>query len=330
MLAVENLTVAYGAGPAAAVAVREAGIAIAAGEALGLIGESGCGKSTLGLAILGLLPETARIRAGTVVIDGQDIAALAPEARRRLRWRRFAYVPQSAMNALDPVRTLYAQFQATARAHGWSGDLRARAATLFAQMGLDPAWLDRFPHQFSGGMRQRAVIALALLFDPPLLIADEPTTGLDVIVQREIVDLLRRLQRERGLAMLLISHDLGVIAETARRIAVMYAGRIVETGPAADILAAPMHPYTMALRLAFAEIDAPAREAISIAGAPPDLAQAETGCAFAPRCPFAQERCRSAVPPLISHDGRQVACHRAGEAETLRAAARAPALWDSA
>jgi len=326
MLTVENLSIAYGSD----VAVRDVDLALARGETLGLIGESGSGKSTLVLGILRLLPGNGRAVAGRIAFGDRSLLDLPSADLRRMRWKAFAYVPQGAMNAFDPVRTLRAQFEVTARAHGEKGNIAARARSLFAQVGLDPAWLERFPHQFSGGMRQRAAIALALLFEPRLLIADEPTTGLDVIVQAEIVDLLRRLCAERGLALMLVSHDLGVVASLCDRIAVMYAGSIVEEGLAADVLHRPRHPYAMGLRLAYIELQAPSRPLISIAGTPPMLGDDLRGCAFAPRCPFAIEHCRVEAPQLLGSSAKRVACHRAEEADALRIAAEEPSLWERA
>jgi len=324
MLALEKLSLAYGPD----VAVRDVDLALAPGETLGLIGESGSGKSTLVLGILRLLPENGRVVAGRISLGVDSLLELPSRDLRRMRWKAFAYVPQGAMNAFDPVRTLRAQFEVTARAHGEKGNIAERARSLFAQVGLDPAWLDRFPHQFSGGMRQRAAIALALLFEPRLLIADEPTTGLDVIVQAEIVELLRSLCAKRGLALMLVSHDLGVVASLCDRIAVMYAGSIVEEGPAATILHRPRHPYSMALRLAYIELLAPPRPLISIAGTPPMPRPDFQGCAFAARCPFAIERCRDEAPKLHGDPAHRVACHRADEADALRIAAEDPALWE--
>jgi peptide/nickel transport system ATP-binding protein len=232
------------------------------------------------------------------------------------------------MNALDPVRDLLHQFRVTWRAH--RADERriidARAEELSRRVELDPRWLGHFAHELSGGMRQRAVIALALLFSPRLLVADEPTTGLDVVVQRQVLDLLREVQRERGMAMLFVSHDIGVVAELCERVAVMYAGEIVETGTASAVLNAPVHPYAMGLKQAFPDIRFPGKRLVSIAGAPPSVIGA--GCPFAPRCPFAIDRCRHEAPRLEPlADGRLVACHRREEAPSLAAAAAAPETW---
>jgi len=327
LLEVEALRVDYDTHRSPQRAVEDVSLSLGRGETLGIIGESGCGKSTLALAILGLLPEAGRQTGGKVLLNGKPWLDQPANAIRRMRWTKIAYVPQSAMNALDPVRTLFGQFAVTARAHGASGDLRQRAEKLFHQVGLEPEWLDRYPHQFSGGMRQRAVIALALLFDPPFLLADEPTTGLDVLVQREVLDVLRQVQRERGLAMMLISHDLGVVSELCNRICVMYAGRFVEVGETADTLEHPLHPYTMGLRMAFPDMAEPDRAPISIPGTPPQPGRSKEECSFAARCPFVVDVCRSARPHLKRVDDRAAACHFASDAARLREESSDPARW---
>ncbi|WP_439580468.1 ABC transporter ATP-binding protein [Elioraea sp.] len=332
MLAVENVSIVYRARTGPVQAVSDVSLTLAPGGSLGLVGESGCGKSTLALAALALLPPEARVTAGAILLEGQDLARMPETALRPLRWRRMAYVPQSAQNALVPVHNLRRQFRDTAAAHGMrAAEADARAAALLRRVELDPAVLDRFPHELSGGMRQRAMIALALLFDPALLVADEPTTGLDVIVQRQVVDLLRDLRRERALALLFISHDIGVVAELCEHVAVLYAGMVMESGRTAEVFARPDHPYTMGLQRAFPDIRFPERSVVSIAGYPPRLAAAPVGCPFAPRCPFAEEVCRNATPPLVeTSPGRRVACHFADRAEDLRQRAREPALWEAA
>jgi oligopeptide/dipeptide ABC transporter ATP-binding protein len=325
LLAVEGLEVRYGP----AIAVRGVSLRLEARETLGLVGESGCGKTTLALAILGLLPPAGTISHGRIAFDGANLVDLSPRDLRRRRWVDFAYVPQGAMNALDPVRNLRHQFGITWRAHRRrSKEMDRRAEELFRRVELDPRWLAQFPHQLSGGMRQRVVIALALLFAPRLLVADEPTTGLDVIVQRQVLNLLRELQRERGTAMLFVSHDIGVIAEVCTRVAIMYAGEIVESGPADAVLNRPAHPYAMGLRQAFPDIRDPGKRLASIAGAPPSLAPLPVGCGFALRCPFAFDLCRSVSPRLEPiGDGRLVACHRARESDVLSRTAALPETW---
>jgi oligopeptide/dipeptide ABC transporter ATP-binding protein len=333
MLELEDLSVAYRSRIGVVQAVSGVTLGLEAGGSLGLVGESGCGKSTLALAALALLPEEARITGGAVRLGGQDLARLPEAALRPLRWRRMAYVPQSAQNALVPVHSLRRQFRDTAAAHGMrAAEAEARAEALLRRVELDPAVvLDRFPHELSGGMRQRAIIALALLFGPGLLVADEPTTGLDVIVQRQVVGLLRGLRAERGLALLFISHDIGVVAELCERVAVLYAGRVMEAGPTAEVFAWPDHPYTIGLRRSFPDIRDPERALVSIAGHPPRLSAPPRGCPFAPRCPFAQRVCHDVPPPLAeTTPGRVAACHFAGRADELRDRARDPSLWEAA
>jgi oligopeptide/dipeptide ABC transporter ATP-binding protein len=332
MLVLDDVSITYATRTGPVQAVSGVSIDLPAGGSLGLVGESGCGKSTLALAALALLPPEARVSGGRVLFDGADIAHSPDRALRPLRWSRMAYVPQSAQNALVPVHSLRRQFRDTAAAHGMrASEADARATELLRRVELDPAILDRFPHELSGGMRQRAIIALALLFGPALLVADEPTTGLDVIVQRQVVGLLRDLRAERNLALLFISHDIGVVAELCANVAVLYAGQVMETGPTAEVFARPDHPYAMGLARAFPDIRFPDRAVISIAGHPPRLSAPPTGCPFAPRCPFAEAICRTLQPPLVeTSPGRRVACHFAVEADALRARAADPALWDQA
>lgn len=332
MLALEDVSVAYRSRTGPVQAVSSVSLVLEEGGSLGLVGESGCGKSTLALAALTLLPSEARVTTGAIRFEGEDITRMTEAALRPLRWRRMAYVPQSAQNALVPVHSLRRQFRDTAAAHGMrAAEADARATELLRRVELDPATLDRFPHELSGGMRQRAIVALALLFDPALLVADEPTTGLDVIVQRQMVDLLRDLRRERALALLFISHDIGVVAELCHDVAVLYAGMVMESGQTAEVFSKPGHPYTMGLQRAFPNIRYPERSVVSIAGYPPRLIAAPIGCPFAPRCPFAEPICRSDTPPLVeTAPGRHVACHFANRAEALRERAREPTLWDTA
>lgn len=330
MLEVRGLTVGYAAAGRQVRAVEDVTFAIGSGECLGLIGESGCGKTTLALAILDLLPSGGKRITGQVILSGTSLTNLPPSEMRRKRWTEIAYVPQGAINALDPVSTLFRQFEVTAKAHGGIRDLRKRAGELFHQVELDAIWLDRYPHQLSGGMRQRAAIALALLFAPQFLIADEPTTGLDVLVQREVLNVLQRVQRERGMTLLVVSHDLGVIGELCQRVAVMYAGRIVEEGALEPVLGRPAHPYSMGLRLAFGDIARPDRPPISIPGAPPAIGAALESCGFADRCPFTLDVCRTRLPAVESAVDRKVACHRHQEADALRRASLDPNVWDHA
>ncbi len=325
LLSVRDFAVHYRSAAGTVRAVDGVDLDVPEGSITGLVGESGCGKSTLGRALMGVLPDVARIAGGSVVFEGRDIIPLSERDRRAIRWRRMAFIPQTAMNALDPVQRLGAQMLEVLRERGGLGraPALARAEDLFRQVGLDPARLSDYPHQFSGGMRQRASIALALALNPALVIADEPVTALDVIVQRQVLDVMRDLQSRLGLAMILVTHDMAVVAYACDRVAVMYAGRIVEAGTAAEVLERPRHPYTMGLTHAFPDVHGGTSALVPIEGAPPILIDLHPGCRFAPRCPFAQARCRSETPGLV--DG--VACFRAGEAETLRDAAARPETW---
>jgi peptide/nickel transport system ATP-binding protein len=249
-----------------------------------------------------------------------------------MRWREMAWIPQGAASALSPVTSIFGQFVQTWKAHGQVdvAALRRRAEQLFADVELAPHWLDAFPHQLSGGMRQRVIIALALLFDPRLLLADEPTTGLDVIVQKQVLEVLKRLQAQHGATLIFVSHDIGVVADLCRQVAVMYAGEIVEQGATGDVLSMPTHPYTIALKQSFPDIRHPECELVSIPGRMPALYAGPTQCTFSGRCPFARERCRNERPLLRPVGGRQVACHFAEQADAMRAAVASGDAWHGA
>ena len=329
LLSVRDLAVHY-ATPAGPVrAVDGASFDVPSGGIVGLVGESGCGKSTLGRALMGVLPRAARIAGGEAVFEGRDLFALSPAERRALLWRRLAFIPQTAMNALDPVQRVGAQLAEVLTERGGlsRGAAAAQAAALFALVGLDGRRLGDWPHQFSGGMRQRASIALALALEPALVIADEPVTALDVIVQRQILDVLRELQSRLGLAMILVTHDVSVVAYSCDRVVVMYAGRVVESGPVRAVLEAPLHPYTMGLMNAFPDLEGAAGELVPIEGSPPSLLDPPAGCRFAPRCPFAVASC-AADPALVEEaPDHHAACHRAAEAPALRDLAGRAATW---
>jgi oligopeptide/dipeptide ABC transporter ATP-binding protein len=331
ILEFEDISIVYRTQEGEVFAVERVKLALAAGQALGLVGESGCGKSTLALAALGLLPRPARITHGAIRFDGGVISGKEESELRPLRWRRMAYVPQSALASLVPVHSIRRQFRDTGAAHGMRAtEADARAVELLRQVELDRAVLDRFPHELSGGMRQRAIIALALLFRPPMLVADEPTTGLDVIVQRQIVDLLSELRRSEGLSLIFISHDIGVVAELCDRVAVLYAGEVMEEGPTTEVLSRPAHPYTMGLAQSFPDIRAPDRPLVSIAGHTPRLTEPTRACPFASRCPFVREVCRTTKPARVRvAQGRSIACHFASDSEAMRQAAARPGLWDA-
>lgn len=301
LLEVRNLVTEYRLPYGNVRAVDGVSFRLEPGEALGLVGESGCGKTTTALSICRLLPPGGRVVAGEVLWEGVDLLRLDDEAMRRIRWREIAIVFQGAMNALNPVRTVGSQIAEAIVLHEGVGDreARRRVRELFELVEIDPRRADHYPHEFSGGMRQRVMIAMALACRPRLIIGDEPTTALDVMVQAQIIQLLERLRRDLGMAMILITHDLSLVAETCDHVAIMYAGQIVEYGPVDRILTHPVHPYTERLLAAFPDLDGPRRLPDPIPGAPPNLASPPSGCRFHPRCPWAEERCSREIPELL-------------------------------
>ena len=309
MLEVANLTVQFPTRRGTWTAVDGVSFSIAPGEVLGVVGESGAGKSVTGLAIIGLLEPPGRIAAGEVRLEGQRIDNLPHEALRRLRGRKIGVVFQDPLTSLNPLFSVGAQLEETILTHLPIGRPAARekALSLLREVGIPApeARYESYPHQFSGGMRQRVVIALALAAGPRLIIADEPTTALDVSIQAQIIALLKRLAREHGASVMLITHDMGVIAETAQRVAVMYAGRIVEVGPVDAVIHAPQHPYTAGLMGSIPKIGE-RRRLVQIDGAMPRPSAIPTGCAFHPRCPRRLARCAAERPALVAA-GRSVA-----------------------
>ena len=312
VLEVRDLRVEFPTRHGSLVAVDGVSFAIAPGEVLGVVGESGAGKSLTGAAIIGLIDPPGRIAAGEIRLAGRRIDNLPYEAMRTVRGREIGAVFQDPLTSLNPLYTVGRQLVETIRTHlpMSEGDARRRAIGLLEEVGIPGAArrIDHFPHQFSGGMRQRVVIALALAAKPRLIVADEPTTALDVSIQAQIIELMKRLCREHGTAVMLVTHDMGVIAETAHRVAVMYAGRIVEVGPVADVIHRPQHPYTVGLMGSIPSI-AEERERLSqIDGSMPRPNEVPGGCAFHPRCAHAFARCREERPGLVPAGASQAAC----------------------
>lgn len=325
-VSIRNLSVSFPAGAGFARAVKGIDLDIASGETLGIVGESGCGKSVTWLAALGLLGSWARV-SGQVRLRTEDILGLDDGRLSAVRGRQIAMIFQDPASCLNPVHTVGRQIaEALATHRGLSGSaIRAEALRLIDGVGIAdaPRRLGQYPHEFSGGMNQRVMIAMALAGEPDLLIADEPTTALDVTIQAQILDLLRTVQERTGMALVLISHDLGVVSELCERIVVMYAGRIVEEAPVRSLFGRPAHPYTQGLLAAMPDLEGPRRRLVAIPGTLPAISRETSGCAFAPRCPLARFDCEVTLPPLgepvaAEHDARhRAACLRIEEAESL-------------
>ncbi len=326
LLEVERLQTHFRSGEGVVRAVQGVSLTIEAGETLGVVGESGCGKSVTAMSILRLLPEPPARIAGTVRFEGRDLLRLSEAEMRKIRGNEISMIFQEPMSSLNPVLSVGRQIGETLRLHQGLGKRAAlaRAAEMLALVGIpEPERrLGEYPHQLSGGMRQRVMIAMALACNPKLLIADEPTTALDVTIQAQILDLMRELKARVGAAIMLITHDLGVVAEMAARVVVLYAGRTVEEGSAASIFASPLHPYTQGLLGAVPRLggaagcsgtDGARGRLVEIPGQVPDLRKPIVGCAFAPRCGRATDLCRRAAPALLrGASGHAVACHHAG------------------
>lgn len=312
ILEVNNLTIEYPINIGTVRAVRNVSFRLYAGETLGLVGESGCGKSTLGLSFLRLLRPPGRVAGGEILFRGTDIVRMKEWELRSVRGNQISMVFQNPLTSLDPLFRVRDHFFETLRTHHPEirrADAYDRAARILEQLGIDSKRLDEYPHQLSGGMRQRIMIGLGLVLEPEILIADEPTTSLDVIVEAGFVDLLKKLQEEYRISIILISHNLAMVAEIADRIAVMYGGRIAEIGTAEAIFSNPMHPYTQGLIGCIPNIELDMEHLTSMPGSPPDLVAPPAGCPFAARCPKVMDVCRSNMPPLVAYtDQQETAC----------------------
>jgi len=319
LLRVEDLSVEYltgrsvpadGAGSAPVRAVDEVSLSVAPGEFVGVVGESGCGKSTLLFAIARLLSPPAAIAGGAVHFHGQNLVTMTEKQLNVLRWRDYSVVMQSAMNALNPVTTIGAQFADAIAAHARysAAQTRARGVEVLELVGIDPIHLHSYPHQLSGGMRQRAMIAMALLFTPDLVIMDEPTSALDVVAQRSLMVQIKELQRRLGFAVIFVTHDMSLVSHFSDQLLVMYAGRVVEAGPTRAVFDTPAHPYSRGLLDAFPSIRGPRVPLTGIPGAPPDLRRPLAGCRFSPRCPQVKGRCHDHEPELYPVGPAQARC----------------------
>jgi peptide/nickel transport system ATP-binding protein len=312
VVTLEDVHITYHTAGGGVPAVRGVDLAVKTGEVLGLAGESGCGKSTIAGAILRLLPPKTKIE-GTMLLEGENVLEMKPGRLRAVRWTGASIVFQGAMHALNPVRRIGDQIAEAITVHQQAGEkeARVRVGSLLEQVGLPTRRMRDYPHELSGGQKQRVMIAMALACSPALVIADEPTTALDVMVQAQVLRLMKELQRDLGVSMIFITHDLSVLVETSDRLAIMYAGKIVEEGPAESVFHSPQHPYTEALAAAFPEIGDQRfrRKPLGLGGDPPDPAAVPSGCSFHPRCPKAFEDCPVIEPELYAAgDGRRAAC----------------------
>lgn len=330
LLSVRDLKIHYKTPRGPVQAVDGISFDVPEGKVVGVVGESGCGKTTAVRSLLRVMPSVASFAGGEVIFDGQDILKLSEARMNDMRWREISYIPQSAMNALDPVWRVGDQIVEVLIKRGGMKKVaaRKRAEELFAMVGLEGKRLRDYPHQFSGGMRQRASIALSLALNPRLVIADEPVTALDVIIQRQILDTFARLQAEFGLSVVLVTHDISVVAYVCDYVVVMYAGKVVEKGPVREVLTKPSHAYTIGLYNAFPELSEDEdRELSPIEGGPPLLLDPPKGCRFGARCPFAVAACENEPAEVAIGPEHTALCHRAHEAAELRALARDPAVW---
>lgn len=331
LLELRNLSIEYKLSDGKLRAVDDVSLTLDNGDILGLVGESGCGKSTLIKGIINLLPSNGKVIEGEVVFNEEVLNKLSVEEMRKKRWKEISLITQSAMNSLNPVYKVGKQIIEPMIEHDNTPKDQAmkKAEQLFQLVGLEKGRLEDYPHQYSGGMKQRAIIAMSLALDPKLIIADEPTTALDVIVQSQILERINMLLSQYDGSMILVTHDISVVAQTCTKVAVMYGGKIVEYGDVNQVLKRPNHPYTMGLKNAFPSLVGEKKELISIEGTPPDLSKEITGCRFAERCPFVQEKCRKGKIKKTSVENGYFYCTRAEERDELMKKADIPSTWES-
>jgi len=329
LLDLKNVSVEYKLSNGSLKAVDQVSLKIESGDIVGLVGESGCGKSTLIKGIINLLPTNGKIKEGELHFGGVDLAKISKEEMRKKRWKEISLITQSAMNSLNPVYRVGKQITEAILQHEnvTKAEAMEKAEKLFDLVGLERGRLEDYPHQYSGGMKQRAIIAMSLALDPKLIIADEPTTALDVIVQSQILERINAMLSNYDGSMILVTHDISVVAQTCNKVAVMYGGKIIEYGDVIQVLKYPNHPYTMGLKNAFPSLTGEKKELISIEGTPPDLSLKLEGCRFFERCPFAQDKCKR--EPDVTHvDSGYFYCARSDERDELRRLADIPETWD--
>jgi len=314
VLEIRDLSVSYQTKRGTVRAVEDVSFDLASGEFLGIVGESGCGKSTLLFGIAQLLSAPAVLDGGSVMFEGVNLVNLSEHQLASIRWKKMSLVMQSAMNALNPVKTIGAQFTDAMRAHGVSSkaEITERSVEVLRMVGIDPVHLRSYPHQLSGGMRQRSMIAMAMLFTPDLVMMDEPTSALDVVAQRSLMVQIKELQQQLGFAIIFVTHDMSLVSHFSDRLMVMYAGQVAELGATRSVFDTPRHPYSAGLLDAFPSIRGPKVPLTGIPGSPPDLARPPQGCRFAPRCPKVQDRCKTGPVQLYHVEDVLVRCLRAG------------------
>lgn len=328
LLEVNDLHVTYRGSPDVE-AVRGVSFTVEEGETLGIVGESGCGKTTLAQAIMGSLPDNGEITGGKILFKGEDITHLSNSERREIRWEEMSMISQSAMNSLNPVYRVKDQIREAIQEHRDMSDQESyeRARELMDLVGLDPDRVEDYPHQLSGGMRQRVIIAMSLALDPAFIIADEPTTALDVIIQEQILYRIKELQQELGNSMMMVTHDISVVAETCDSMVVMYGGELMEAGGVGEIFNNAHHPYTLGLQNAFPSVEGEKRDLTSITGSPPDLTEPLKGCPFASRCPFEVPACGEELPTKQPVEGHRVRCHEPISFEQIREETSKDETW---